>query len=415
MPNALPTASHHRPQRTEQPTGPNLPLSEAALEEARNTLAPNTRRAYRDGLRRIENAIRHDLALAEDEPVPMNDTTISTALRYLEEAGMSASTITVTVAAVRFAAKIASIPNPVGPSSELVMKAIHRRAPEQAQAAAIVWESADAAALLAAKTTHDDGTPTLAGLRDAAIISVMSDTLMRVSEASALRTTDIERLPDGDATLRIRSHKTSAGEMSGGSTEYLGKPTVARIDAWLNAAGIDPANDRGFLFRRLHKGDVAARCALCDSGHKGCCRHDVAPHTCCVHPPNSRRCTPGQCCLHSSDPHTCCIHTAGDPQCDGAPCCRHLGGCDECRCRASIGPESLRRIIKTRAANADIAGAVSGHSLRVGSAVSLARANAELPAIMQAGRWSSAQTVARYTRREQASKGAVARLRYDAA
>ena len=73
----------------------------------------------------------------------------------------------------------------------------------------------------------------------------------------------------------------------------------------------------------------------------------------------------------------------------------------------------MRTIIKRRAAAAGVTGNVSSHSLRVGSAISLARANAELAAIMQAGRWASSYTVARYIRREEASRGAVARLRYD--
>lgn len=73
----------------------------------------------------------------------------------------------------------------------------------------------------------------------------------------------------------------------------------------------------------------------------------------------------------------------------------------------------MRNLIKKHAAAAGVTGDVNGHSFRVGSAISLARANAELGAIMQAGRWASSDTVARYIRREEAARGAVARLRYD--
>ena len=52
----------------------------------------------------------------------------------------------------------------------------------------------------------------------------------------------------------------------------------------------------------------------------------------------------------------------------------------------------------------------TGHSPRVGMALELARANIELPAIMQAGRWQSPDMPARYIRNESAGRGAVARL-----
>lgn len=76
----------------------------------------------------------------------------------------------------------------------------------------------------------------------------------------------------------------------------------------------------------------------------------------------------------------------------------------------SISTRSLTRIIKRRAANAG-AGAASGHSFRVGSAQSLVSAGASLPALMQAGRWQSASTAARYAAGQLAATGAVASLR----
>lgn len=167
-------------------------------------------------------------------------------------------------------------------------------------------------AALAARQTLPDGSPSLAGLRDAAIIAIMSDGLLRVGEAEALRIPDIERSPNGSATLRIRKHKSSKGEMGGGATLYLGKPTVDRIDAWLAIAGLDPTN-QGPLFRRLIRGGRVVRCMLCDRGWTQCCRHDVPPHQCCRHPDGAAGCVDYGCCVHRSAPHGCCRHPEGTP------------------------------------------------------------------------------------------------------
>lgn len=77
-----------------------------------------------------------------------------------------------------------------------------------------------------------------------------------------------------------------------------------------------------------------------------------------------------------------------------------------------LSVRSIRRIITRRAGAAGIAGRVSGHSLRVGSAQSLAAAGAGLVEMQQAGDWRSPQMPAHYVRHLEAARGAVARLRY---
>lgn len=77
-----------------------------------------------------------------------------------------------------------------------------------------------------------------------------------------------------------------------------------------------------------------------------------------------------------------------------------------------LGVRSIRRIITRRAGAAGIGGRVSGHSLRVGSAQSLAAAGAGLVEMQQAGDWKSPQMPAHYARHLEAARGAVARLRY---
>ena len=77
-----------------------------------------------------------------------------------------------------------------------------------------------------------------------------------------------------------------------------------------------------------------------------------------------------------------------------------------------MGIGSVRRVIVRRARAAGLSGRVSGHSLRVGSAQSLARRGAGLVAMQKAGRWVSPDMPARYMRSQAAAEGAVARLRH---
>ena len=73
---------------------------------------------------------------------------------------------------------------------------------------------------------------------------------------------------------------------------------------------------------------------------------------------------------------------------------------------------TIRVIITQRAKAAGVDGRVSGHSLRVGSAQSLANAGASLVEMQVAGRWRSPAMPGLYAQGQLAKQGAVARLRY---
>ena len=66
------------------------------------------------------------------------------------------------------------------------------------------------------------------GLRDAGLLAVMSDGLLRVSEGAALEVNDLE---------------------AEGAVQYIGGPTVDRVRAWLEAAGLTT----GPMFQRLDR------------------------------------------------------------------------------------------------------------------------------------------------------------------
>ena len=75
-----------------------------------------------------------------------------------------------------------------------------------------------------------------------------------------------------------------------------------------------------------------------------------------------------------------------------------------------LSAEQIGRRISSAAAAAGLGEGFTGHSARVGMAQDLARSGTELPALMTAGRWQSPTMPARYTRAEQAGRGAIARF-----
>ncbi len=77
-----------------------------------------------------------------------------------------------------------------------------------------------------------------------------------------------------------------------------------------------------------------------------------------------------------------------------------------------LSVNGARYAIKEWASVVGIDGFISGHSLRVGAAVSLSQAGASVVEMQQAGRWKSPQMPAHYARVKEAGKGAVARYRY---
>ena len=284
------------------------------------SVSENTRRAYRSAL----NKFGDHLAGA-----PVTDEAVADYLAALHEAGKSPQTCSQVVAAIKFAAKLRDLSPPIGPLTNRTLGGIRRsgRGRGRGQVKGVSFSQSDAAATLAEK----DGT--LANARDAAILAVASDGLLRASEVAALEVSDITYQPDGSGTVTIRSSKTD--QEGRGAELYLGAATVARIKAWQEKAGIR----EGPLFRRVFL-------------------------------KNSR---------------------VGDRK---------------------MNVDSVRKIIKKRCASIGIEGKVSGHSLRVGGAQSLAAGGASLPEMQTAGRWDSPQMPGHYARGQLAAKGAVARIKY---
>jgi hypothetical protein len=79
-----------------------------------------------------------------------------------------------------------------------------------------------------------------------------------------------------------------------------------------------------------------------------------------------------------------------------------------------LDPGDVARVFKAMAEAAGIAPAliaeISGHSSRVGAAQDQVRHGVELPAVMQAGGWTSPTMVARYSAKLEARRGGAAKL-----
>ena len=283
-------------------------------------IAANTRRAYEAAL------VQFDRALAGE---PATDAVVAGYLAVLYENGKSPATCGQVVAAIKFRAKLQGVPAPVGPATSRVLAGIRRKGRERGrgQVQGVDFAHADAAAAVAAS----DGS--LHGLRDAALIAVMSDGLLRVSELADLRVDDVAFGPDGDGRLTIRRSKTD--QEGTGTVLFLGPPTAARVKRWMEAAHIQD----GPLFRRVRRGG------------------------------------------------------------------KSVG-------EAALSTVTVRNVIKRRCADSGLEGAVSGHSLRVGGAQSLAAAGASIAEMQTAGRWTSPQMPGHYARGQLAARGAVARIRY---
>ena len=74
-----------------------------------------------------------------------------------------------------------------------------------------------------------------------------------------------------------------------------------------------------------------------------------------------------------------------------------------------LAQQQIGRRVKAAAKAAGLGDGFSGHSGRVGMAQDLVKSGVELPDLMTAGRWKSSKMPARYTERQAADRGAVAR------
>ena len=276
-------------------------------------IAPSTLKRYRKLSLRLETWLNgHSLT----------DALLASYITELHQQGKSPATINQVVAAAKWQAKNSGV-EIVGPVTTRTLDGIRRAGKERGTGQVDGVEREEMLRIVA----FAESDKTVAGLRDAALIRLMSDCLLRISEAVAVDVSDLQK-----ATLLVKSSKTD--QEGRGEVLYVGDTTLKLIRRYCRKAEIE----NGALFRRIRRGD-----------------HVTAERLTVV---------------------------------------------------------SARRIIKARASDAGVEGFISGHSLRVGSAVSLAQAGASVVDMQNAGRWKSPQMPAHYAKAELAERGAVARFFY---
>ncbi|MDE0041891.1 MAG: tyrosine-type recombinase/integrase, partial [Candidatus Poribacteria bacterium] len=243
-------------------------------------------------------------------------------LTQLHTNGKSPSSIAQVVAAVKWKTRSAAWNDIVGIITTKTLAGIRRdgRSRGRGQVKGLTWEDVEKVCACA------ESTKTLAGLRDSAMMRLMSDCLLRISETVAVDVEDTERV------LTLWSSKTD--QQGSGETLYIGDETLKVIRRYR----IKGAIHSGALFRGIRRGD------------------------------------------HITD--------------------------------SRLTANSAREAIKRRTKQAGIEGFISGHSLRVGTAISLAKTGATVVEMQTAGRWKDSKMPAHYARAELAERGVIARFKY---
>ncbi len=295
--------------------GNQVTISDETEELVNASIAPSTVETYRLAMQQLEKWL---------DGRTLSDNLLATYITELYQDGKSPATINKIVAAIKWTVKNQGVGIPFE-ITEKALAGIRRKGKGRGrgQVDGITWEEVDQICALA------EAEGTIAGLRDSAMIRLMSDCLLRISEAVTVDVADV------GSALRIRQSKTHPGTAGiPDVTLYIGEPTQEAIKRYCEAGNIT----EGPLFRWVRRGDNIA---------------------------------------------------------DG---------------RLTI--DGVRKIIKRRARAAGIEGKISGHSLRIGSAISLAQAGASVVNMQVAGRWKSPQMPAHYARAELIEQGAIARFKY---
>ena len=173
------------------------------------------------------------------------DETLAAYLEALFGCGLATATAEIAAAGVRHRAGGDASSSPVGPLSERTLRGYRRAAVGRGagQVDGINWAQADRMAELAERC---EGCKRAGGLRDALLIRLMSDCLLRVGEASALDVRDIAFAADGSLRVTVRRSKTD--QEGRGVVLYAGPETGRLARLWLAKTG-----GEGALFRQVNK------------------------------------------------------------------------------------------------------------------------------------------------------------------
>lgn len=215
-------------------TAPRLKSLKAAFSDS---YSPNTHKAY-------GRAVERFVAFLEGRTA--NDDTVAAFLKVEAERGLAPASLGILAAAIGAAASSAGVRDPRGPVTRRTLRKLKRKhgARGRGQVEGLKREAAIAAARLAAAEGN------ALGLRDAALLRLGSDGLLRISELAAVQVEDLGPGENGSGVLTLPRSKTDQeGE---GSNLYVCRETMETVAAWLRVAGIA----EGPLFRPVPRNGV---------------------------------------------------------------------------------------------------------------------------------------------------------------
>ena len=203
---------------TTETTAELIPEPTARLVE--KSFAENTIRNRRHALKKFDEWLRGR---------PITDGLLAQYITNLFNDGKAPGTISISVSAVKWFLKHHNNGQPVEmPITSATLSGIRREGRDRGrgQRNGLTWREVEK--ICAVQET--DGT--LRGIRNSAILRVMSDGLLRISEVIELRIDDLE-----DNTLRIRFSKTDQeGE---GEYLYLCEDTRLILQKWFETVGVN--------------------------------------------------------------------------------------------------------------------------------------------------------------------------------
>ncbi len=171
------------------------------------------------------------------QPLPAEPAQVAAYLaERIQEHGHKPAALRVVASAIAFAHKAANADDPCdSPEVKRTLRCATRKAgKDQKQAEALTEEALSAIEATACQPRLGRGgryesreTARCRGNLDIALISLMRDAMLRVSEAAALTWKDIAVEPDGTGRLLIRRSKTDAEGQ--GAVVFLSAPTMAAL------------------------------------------------------------------------------------------------------------------------------------------------------------------------------------------
>ena len=207
-----------------------LVISTETKELIQSSIAGSTLKRYRRLSKQIETWLGGQM---------LTDARLADYITALHTEGKSPATIAQAVAAAKWLAKNHGI-EIVGEVTSKTLAGIRREGKERGHGQVDGVEREEMLRVV----TLAEADKTIAGLRDAVLIRLMSDCLLRISEAVAVDVGDLHK-----NTLRIKSSKTD--QDGRGEVLFVGGPTLKLIDRYCTRAEIQS----GALFRHIRRGD----------------------------------------------------------------------------------------------------------------------------------------------------------------